>query len=287
MLVPFEWIGPTAAVGIFTVMFSLGLLLEREQFAAALERRIILAAIVFAVVVPVPALAVLAVKLFSLEGAVAAGIILVAISPGAPVALRRSLDAGGHRDVAPALHLSIVLLAVLTVPLTMRILDWIFAKDFDAPPMHIGRQIFFAQLLPLALGASLRAWKPALAARIERPLARLGNLFILAVAIMGVVDFPAIHATVGWAPAVAGGLMTVVALGVGAAFAGRDAEMRLAGAVAAAMRNPGIALVLATVNRMPAAVTAAIFAYALGMGVAMLAFVQWRRRRRAAGGEVR
>ncbi len=286
MLIPFEWIGPIAAMGIFTVMFSLGLLLGREQFAAALERRVVMAAIVFAVVVPVPSLAVLAVKIFSLKGAVAAGIVLVAISPGAPVALRRSIDAGGHRDFAPALHLAIVLLAVVTVPATMRILDWVFGKDFDAPPYHIGRQIFFAQLLPLALGASLRAWRPAIAARIEPPLARLGNLLIVLVAIMGIVDFPSIHAAVGWTPAIAGALMTVIALAVGAAFAGGDPEVRTAGAVAAAMRNPGIALVLATVNRMPPGVTAAIFAYALGMGIAMIAFMRWRKGRRPTGPEV-
>ena len=128
----------------------------------------ILAAVIFAVVVPVPALAVLAVKLFGLSGPVAAGIVLMAISPGAPVALRRALDAGGDRAFAPALHLAIVALAVVTVPLTVAILDWIFAKDFEVSPFHIGSQVFFAQLLPMALGATLRAVRPALAANWRR-----------------------------------------------------------------------------------------------------------------------
>jgi BASS family bile acid:Na+ symporter len=287
MLIPFSVIGPAAAVAIFTVMFSLGLLLGREQFAAALERRVVMAAIVFAVIVPVPALAVLAVKLFSLTGAVAAGIVLVAISPGAPVALRRSLDAGGHRDFAPALHLAIVMLAVVTVPATVRVLDWVFGREFDAPPFHIGRQVFFAQLLPLALGAGLRAWRPALAARLERSLGPLGNGLVAAVGLMALADFPAIHAAVGWTPVVAGIAMTVTALAVGALFARGDAKVRTAGAVAAAMRNPGIAVVLATVNHLPPAVIAAVFAYALGMAVAMLAFLRWRRGAATAAAEVR
>jgi hypothetical protein len=50
------WLTLFAAVTVFAVMLSLGLLLGREQFAAALQRRMVLAAIVFAVVVPVPAL---------------------------------------------------------------------------------------------------------------------------------------------------------------------------------------------------------------------------------------
>ena len=47
-----KWISPLAAVTVFTVMLSLGLLLEREQIISALRRRMVLAAVLFAVVVP-------------------------------------------------------------------------------------------------------------------------------------------------------------------------------------------------------------------------------------------
>jgi BASS family bile acid:Na+ symporter len=278
MLIPFQWIGPFAAAAVFTVMFSLGLILAREQIAAALERRVVLAAVLFAVLIPVPILAVVAVKLFSIKGEVAAGIVLMAISPGAPVALRRALDAGGHRAFAPALHLAIVLLAVLTVPGTLVILDWIFAKDFSATPFDIGRQVFFAQLLPLLLGATLRAKRPLLAAKIEPRLSRIGNLLILAVAAAALLDMPAIIAAVGWVPTIAGVVLTCCALAVGAAFAGRDAAARPAGAVAAAMRNPGLALVIATVNHAPPGVAASVIGYTLGLSVVMIAFLRWRRR---------
>ena len=167
MLIPFQWIGLFATLTVFAVMFAIGLMLGREQIEAALQRRVVLMAVVFAVVVPVPALAVLALKAFGLKGPIAVGIVLMAISPGAPVALRRALDAGGNPAFAPALHLAIVIMAVLTVPATVVILDWIFAADFTVTPFHIGRQVFFAQLLPMALGALLRAMRPALAARLE------------------------------------------------------------------------------------------------------------------------
>jgi len=49
-------------------MLSLGLLLEREQIVAALRRRVLLAAALFAVIVPVPALAVIVVKSFRTAG---------------------------------------------------------------------------------------------------------------------------------------------------------------------------------------------------------------------------
>jgi len=279
MLIPFQWIGLFATVTVFAVMFAIGLMLGREQIAAALQRRVVLAAVVFAVVVPVPVLAVLALKAFALKGPVAVGIVLMAISPGAPVALRRALDAGGNREFAPALHLAIVMLAVLTVPASVAILDWIFAADFTVTPLHIGRQVFFAQLLPMALGASLRAVRPAIATKLEVPLGRVGNILLLMLAVAVLADLPPIVAAVGWVPTIAGVAITLCALAVGAAFAWRDTDVRSAAAVAAAMRNPGLALVIATVNHAPPAVTAAVIGYALGLGVTMVAFLQWCKRR--------
>jgi len=76
--------------------------------------------------------------------------------------------------------------------------------------------------------------------------------------------------------------MTVVALAVGATFAGRDAQVRPAAAVAAAMRNPGLALLIATLNRAPPAVSEGIIGYAIGLAVAMILFLQWRKRSGAA-----
>jgi len=74
-------------------------------------------------------------------------------------------------------------------------------------------------------------------------------------------------------------LMTVGALAIGSAVAWRDAEVRPAAAIAAAMRNPGLALVIATANRAPPAVTAAVIGYALGLAVTIIGYVQWHKRR--------
>jgi BASS family bile acid:Na+ symporter len=276
--IPLSWLGLFAALAIFAVMLSLGLLLGREQIRAALERRVVLGAVLFAVVGPVPALAVLVVKLFGLKGVVAAGIVLMAISPGAPVALRRALEAGGPRQFAPALHLAVVALAVVTVPLSILILDVIFAAQFAVTPLQVGRQVFFAQFLPLGLGAAVRGWRPELAGRLEPRLARISNTLVLAFGIALLADMGVVIGAVGWVPTLAGAGLTGSALAVGAAFAGRDAPVRPAAAVAAAMRNPGLALLIARVNHAPPGVTAAVVGYALGLAVVMTAFLAWRRR---------
>jgi BASS family bile acid:Na+ symporter len=274
-----EWLSPSAAVTVFTVMLSLGLMLEREQILAALRRRVLLAAVLFAVVVPVPVLAVILVKVFGLHGAVAAGIVLMAISPGAPVALRRAIQAGGGTGFAPTLHLAIVILAVVMVPLSVMIMDWIFSARFAISPIDVARQVFFAQLLPLGIGASLRAWRPAWAARIEPRLATISNLMLLALVVLCLVALGPRMAAIGWAPLAAGIGLTLSALFAGTLFAGRDVSVRPAAAVAAAMRNPGLALLIATRNAAPPDVTAAVFEYALGLAGVIFAFLVWRQWR--------
>jgi BASS family bile acid:Na+ symporter len=274
-----KWISPLAALTVFTVMLSLGLLLEREQIAAALRRRVLLAGVLFAVVVPVPALAVVTVKLFGLRGAVAAGIVLMAISPGAPVALRRAIQAGAGRGFAPTLHLAIVMLAVITVPLSVIIMSWIFSVRFAISPLDVARQVFFAQLLPLAIGATLRAWRPVATARIEPRLAAISNLMLLALAVLCVIALGPRFAAIGWAPFIAGVGLTLCALVAGTLFAGRDVSVKPAAAIAAAMRNPGLALLIATRNAAPPDVTAAVFEYALGLAAIVFAFVAWRKWR--------
>lgn len=278
LTIPFQWLGLFATVTVFAVMLALGLDLGREQLAALRSRLGVLASVILAVVVVVPVLAVLGLLAFDVRGPVAVGIVLMTISPGAPVALRRALDAGGDRGFAPALHLVIVALAVLTVPAAVAILDRVFVQDIAVSPRQIGRQVFFAQFLPLALGAALRALRPALAARLVAPLARLGNWLLLAVAVAVLVNLPAIIAAVGWTPVIAGAAITAAALALGSAFAGRDAAVRPAAAIAAAMRNPGLAIVMATVNRAPPEVTAAVLGYALGLTVVLTAYLVRRRR---------
>jgi BASS family bile acid:Na+ symporter len=206
---------------------------------------------------------------------VAAGIVLMAISPGAPVALRRALDVGGRARFAPALHLAIVLLAVVTVPLSILVLDAVFEASFRVSPLDVGRQVLTAQLVPLGVGASIRMLRPMAAARLEPALTRLSNLLLLGLLGVCVYTLWPMLVDIGWMPTLAGIILTACALLVGALFAGRDADARPPGAVAAAMRNPGLALLIATVNRAPSAVTAAVFGYALGAAAIVTIYVLW------------
>lgn len=259
-------------------MLSLGLRLGREHVAAALQRRMVLAAILFAVVIPVPALAVAFVKMFGVTGAPAAGIILMAISPGAPVALRRALDTGDRANFAPALHLAIVLLAIVTVPVNLLVMNAVFGVSFTISPFDVARQVFVVQVLPLGIGVALRAYAPAAATGLEPRLSRISNVMIAAFGVVCLSLLWPLMTPLGWMPWIGGVTVTLGALAIGAAFAGRDAAARPPAAIAAAMRNPGLALVIATVNRLPVSVTGAVLGYTFGAAIVVAAFMVGLRK---------
>jgi BASS family bile acid:Na+ symporter len=282
--IPMQWVGLIALPTLFTVMFAIGLMLGPAQVAAAMTRRNILLAVLFAAVVPLPVVTVVAVELFNLRAPIGVGLLLMAISPGAPFALRRAIDAGGHREFAPALHIAIVALAVVTVPLSVAILDALFSANFQVTYLQIGKQVFFSQLLPLLLGALIRYLRPGLATRLEPFAARLGNRLVAVFTVILLIDIVPILASIGYVPTLAGAGMAIFALAIGGLLAGHDAEARPAAAIAVAMRNPGLALVIAEANRAPPAVSAVILGYTVGVALVVSGFLWWKRRKMRAMG---
>ena len=276
--IPLQWVGFIALPTLFTVMFAIGLMLGPAQVAAAMTRRTILLAVLFAAVVPLPVVTIVAVELFHLRGPVVVGLLLMAISPGAPFALRKAIDAGAHRDFAPALHIAIVALAVVTVPLSVAILDALFSANFQVTYGQIGRQVFVVQLLPLLAGALVRYLKPGLAAWLEPRAARLGNGLVAVFSAVTLIDIVPIIAGIGWVPTAAGAGMAVLALITGALVAGRDPEIRPAAGIAVAMRNPGLALTMAEANHAPPVVSAVIMGYTAGVALVVSALL-WHKRR--------
>jgi BASS family bile acid:Na+ symporter len=231
------------------------------------------------VLILVPLLALALVSLVDLPRGARVGIMLMAISPGAPVALRRSLDAGAHGAFAPSLQLVVVTLAVVTLPGSIAVLDWIYAGHASVAPWQVARQVFFAQILPLGIGIGMRAGFPTFAQRLEPRLARLANLLLLALALIVIVDVWELVFSAGIAPLACAVILTFAALGIGHALGRPEPSTRPAMAFCCAMRNPGLALLVANVNHAAPGVTAMILAYLLGSAVVVAAYLAWYRRR--------
>ena len=275
---PEQFVTIAAAATIFAVMFDLGLRIVPREFRWAWRHPALVIKALFAVLIAVPAIALLLTRLVEFPRWVEIGIVLMAISPGAPVALRRSLDAGGHGSFAPALQIVLAILAVISMPLWIAVLNQFYAGHAAIEPHELARQVFVAQLLPLGLGMLARRFLPMHAARLEPKLIRFANFLLIALMVLVVVDVWDVVIGAGFRVALVIAIITALALLAGHALGGREPGTRTAVAISSAMRNPGLALLVAALNRAPPEVNATILAYLVVAAFTVLAYVVWRRR---------
>jgi len=275
--IPEDLLAVVAAATIFVVMLDLGLGIAAGEFRWVWRHPALVAKALFSVLVAVPALALAITSALDLSRAARVGIVLMAIAPGAPIALKRSLSAGGHSAFAPALQILVTVLAVLSMPLSVAALDLVYEGHAVVDPSHIMKQVFLAQLLPLGLGMAIRGWRPATATAIEPALRRAAALLLLVLTVTLVVHLWVHVVDAGPHVGVAIALVTVAALATGHALGGPLDSTRTATAVGSAARNPGLALLVAAANGAPPAIVATVLAYLLVSALVVFVYVLWRR----------
>jgi bile acid:Na+ symporter, BASS family len=274
-----EWLlTAVIAVTVFTVMFGIGVGVTPAELRRVWRSPGPLIRGLFSVLVAVPVLALAVTRAFDLPRTTEIGIVLMAISPGAPVALRRSLAAGAHAAFAPSLQICVALLAVVSMPLTIAALNELYAGQARIDPRDVMRQVFIAQLLPLGLGIALRHFAESFAARLEPSVRRAGSVLLIVAVVLVVAELwrPLYEAEPGTIAAMV--LTTAAALAVGHLLGGPAPATRTAVAMTSAARNPGLALLVATVNAASPAIIATVLAYVLVSLLAITPYAAWRHR---------
>jgi BASS family bile acid:Na+ symporter len=278
-LVPPDIVKGIAAVAIFTVMLWLGMRGEKPGDVAFLWRHPgLFARSILAVLVVVPALAIPIAVLLPLTKPAAIALVLMAISPAPPMELLTTLTAG-RPEYARRLHITLNLLAVVSVPTTLALLSTLFPEDHaHVSALAVGGQVFVAQLLPLAIGMGARLLRPALADRIAGPLGIGALALLLALVVLLLVDGWRALTEPGWSPSLAIVLLTAGALLAGHLLGGPEPATRTILAVASASRYPALCLLVATLNYPRMGVEWVVIAYTLIAALARMPYIAWRRR---------
>ena len=259
-------------------MFDLGLAIVPGESRWVAQRPWLVAKALFTVLIAVPAIAWIVLRAFEFPREIEIGIMLMAISPGAPVALRRSIGAGGHPSFAPALQIAVAALAVVSVPLAIAAFDEYYGGTASIEPRHLARQVLVAQLLPLGLGMLMRRFLPAASARFGARLHRISGMLLSVLVILALVDLaPVVQRSGPWV-ALAIAFITALALAAGHRLGGPEPATRTVTAIGSAMRNPGLALVVAALNGATPQVSATVLVYLIVSALVVLAYIAWRRR---------
>jgi BASS family bile acid:Na+ symporter len=271
---------------LIALMISLGLSLRLHKLAEHQHRPWLVLRVVLGSCVLVPLVALVVLKLpisQPMSPGARLGIALMALSPSAPLTLRKAGVRGGDAHLAAVLQVAAALVAVVSIPLLSDLFQTVFrVQGWDIQPGPVALQVGIVQVLPLSVGLLLGHWRPNLAARWAGPVQKIALLMtLLVVGLIVCVVLPQLltFALANALAIAAMGVMTAAALGIGYVLAGDVREERLTTALVTSMRNPGLALLFA-VSHGPdvPGVKLAIVSYLLVTLVASIPFLRWASR---------
>ncbi len=164
------------------IMFSLGIGLTLADFRRVVERGWVFAIGATCQIVLIPVMAFLIISLFGLTGAIAAGVMLLALCPGGVTSNVVTRLAGGDVALSVSLTALVSLSSILTVPF---LIGWAVRHYMgeDAPEVSVASlafAMFLITMLPVMLGMLVRHLATPLADRLEPILIRVASvLFVL------------------------------------------------------------------------------------------------------------
>ena len=283
-----------AAVALVELMLTIGLGAKvKEVLAVARDWRGLIRAC-FANYVVVPAATVGLLLAFNVQPMVAAGFMVVAVCPGAPFSPPFTAVAKG--DVSRAIGLMVLLAgsSALLAPLLLRLLLPTVTGAgagvlLNVDAVRIASTLCLVQFLPLCVGLAISAYRPALAARWRAPAGRLGTILNLALLAFVIAVQSRMLSAIRVRGYFGMFLLLAVSGAAGWVLGGRAPSERSALAITTAVRNVGVALVIAGGTFPGTPAVTATTAYGLFQTLAALAAVLAVARRgaaKAARGEI-
>jgi len=201
---------------------------------------------------------------------------VLAVSAGAPL-VPRKLGAVGNPAYAFSLVVTSSLVAIVLVPVWLSLLGAHFGIDAAVSPVTVAWAVAKAFLIPLGLGMAVRARWPAPGAALAEGMLRFAASVMVACVAALLATHWEVLVLLPWQGVAALLLFMLIALAVGHALGGPEADNRTALAVACATRHIGIAVLVATA--FPGPRTAVLItAYLICSLAVTVPYLRWRLR---------
>jgi predicted Na+-dependent transporter len=231
---------------------------------------------VLAMYLLVPLAALALVKILPLSPGVEVGLLVLAVSAGAPLLPRKLLRIGDEAYIF-SLVVTSSLLAIILVPAWLAVLGPQFGYPVQLQPERVALVFAKSFFLPLAIGMLVRWLFPNVANWIGDGFMTIAGL-VLTICALGLLILHwdvLLDAKLPGMLALAG--LIVVALAIGHLLGGPSEEDRTALAIACSTRHLGIAVLVA--SSVPGPRTSVIVAvYLLTSAAISIPYLRWRRR---------
>jgi predicted Na+-dependent transporter len=262
-----------AAVGV--IILAIGMDSTARDATHLLHRRGLLLRSLLAMYVLVPLAAFALVKLLTLAPGVEIGLLVLAVSAGAPLLPRKLLRIGDGAYIFSLVLLS-SLLAIVVVPAWLALLGPQFGTPLELAPTQVALVLAKSFLIPLGAGMLMRWWWPAFAVRWSSRLMGVAGLVLTVCAVGLLVLHWEVLLDASWAGVLALIALVAMALAIGHVLGGPAHDDRTALAVACAARHVGIAVLVAA--SLPGPRTAVIIAvYIVASAMVGMPYLRWRR----------
>ncbi|HEX3358544.1 MAG TPA: bile acid:sodium symporter [Tepidisphaeraceae bacterium] len=276
-----RWINLLASITLIEMMLTIGLGTKFSQLLAVLQNwRLVLRAILANYVV-VPAAAVGLLFLFNARPMVAAGFVIIAVCPGAPYGPPFTSLAKGDVGDAVGLMVTLAGTSAILAPLLLR---WLLPYVTQQQDLHVNTTrmvmtLAVSQFLPLIAGLMVCHRAPSVAQKLQKPASRLCSLLNLALLILILWAQYRMLADIRLTGYVGMLMLVAAALLAGWLLSPPGASNRRTLAVTTAVRNVGVALVIASGSFAGTDAVTATTAYGLfqTIAIALIALV-WGKR---------
>ncbi|WP_295138161.1 hypothetical protein [uncultured Reyranella sp.] len=262
-------------ITVTIIIFGIGLDSTLHDAVRLFRQPALLLRSLLAMYVLAPLAAVGLVILLPLPAAAEAGLLVLAVSAGAPLLPRKLLGIGDGAYIFSLVVVSSVL-AVILVPLWLEMLGPLFPRLPRLAPEKTALVLGESFFLPLLAGMAVRRLFPKFAAWTGGRVVGLAGLAMtLAAVVLLVVNWHVVL-EVKWQGIAALALLILMSLVIGHLVGGPEEENRSALAVACATRHIGVAVFVAT--SLPGARIAVVISIYIAISVAItLPYTRWRR----------
>jgi bile acid:Na+ symporter, BASS family len=250
-----------AHVAVPLLAFAVGLSAATAEVTWLWRRPALLLRSLLAVLVLVPAAAIILVRLLPLPPGVGAGLLIVAISIGPVAALKKAKGGGGHESYALGLDLTLLAVSIVFVPAAAAIIGAAFGRAVAVNVGEVARLVLPLQLLPLAIGIAVARLGPHVAARITRPVTMAANVGFAVLVLVVLLALGKPMLTLGTRGFVVAVALAAAAVAIGHFLGGPEERSRLTLASFGAMRFPALAILLAAAHPARQRVLLEVLAY--------------------------
>ncbi len=281
---PKELVPLLAQGALFLIIASFGLRAHARDVLAAMRNTDLVLKGILAVNIVVPVAAVIICSFLPIDPVVRTGIVIMAVSPMAPLVQMKMQKGGLDTSAAVGLYVALILSAILFVPATVALLSALYPAEASISVAAVAKTVAITTLLPLAVGLAVGSLSPEFARRAAPIVMIIGFIAVGLLALLILYkQGSAILGLLGDGSLLAI-LVTVFAGLVAGHLLGRpDPANSSALAMAAATRHPGIAALIAHANFSDPPIMLTVVLFLLTGVIVTLAYLQWQGRRTQNG----